>query len=116
MQVILASASPRRRELMKRLNIPFEVIVIPHEEKLNKKKSVYEQCVDIAYQKAMLVYEKECDDIIVIGSDTIVVLDGKIYGKPKDYNDALFCKNRLVRQQHFTKGIIYGISYNHPKR
>lgn len=100
MQVILASASLRRRELMKRLNIPFEVIVIPHEEKLNEEKTVYEQCLDISYQKALIVYEKEQDDVIVIGSDTIVVLDGKIYGKPKDYDDAFSMLKELSGRTH----------------
>lgn len=90
MDIILASASPRRRALMKNLNIPFEVVIVPHEEKLNRRKSVYNQCLDIAYQKAKIVYDKEKDNdnIIVIGSDTIVVHDKKIFGKPHDYNEA----------------------------
>lgn len=92
MNVILASSSPRRRELMRKIGIPFEVIIVPHEEKLNKRKTVYNQCIDIAYDKAKVVYDKEVengsDDFIVIGSDTIVVYDKKIYGKPVDYNEA----------------------------
>lgn len=90
MDIILASASPRRRALMKNLNIPFEVVIVPHEEKLNRRKSVYNQCLDIAYQKAKIVYDKEKDNdnVIVIGSDTIVVHDKKIFGKPHDYNEA----------------------------
>lgn len=89
MNVILASSSPRRRALMKILNIPFEVIIVPHEEKLNKRKSVYNQCLDIAYQKAKIVYDKEIDNdnIIVIGSDTMVVYNKKIYGKPSNYDE-----------------------------
>ena len=100
MQVILASASPRRKELMKKLNIPFDVIVCLHEEKLNKKKSVYEQCEDISYQKALLVYNQEPDDVIVIGSDTIVVNDEKIYGKPKDYKEAFKMLKSLSNKSH----------------
>ena len=92
MNVILASSSPRRRELMRKIGIPFEVIIVPHEEKLNKRKSVYNQCIDIAYSKAKVVYDREIennsDNFIVIGSDTIVVYNKKIYGKPKDFNEA----------------------------
>ena len=99
MRVILASASPRRRELMKKLNIPFEVIILPHDEVLDETKSVYEQCLDISYQKAKMVYEKEKDDVIVIG-DTIVVLDNKIYGKPHDYNEAFDMLKKFSGKSH----------------
>ena len=104
MNIILASASPRRRELMKMLNIPFEVIVVPHEEKLNKRKSVYNQCLDIAYQKATEVFDKETennnDNFIVIGSDTIVVHDKKIYGKPHNYEEAFNMIKKLSGTSH----------------
>ena len=92
MNVILASASPRRRELLRKIGIPFEVIIVPHEEKLNKRKSVHNQCIDIAYGKAKVVYDKELengnDNFIVIGSDTIVSYDKQIYGKPKNFDEA----------------------------
>ena len=102
MKVILASASPRRRALMKLLNIPFEVIIIPHEEKLNKRKSIYNQCLDIAYQKAKIVCEKEenNDNIIIIGSDTIVVHNKKIFGKPHDYDEAFNMIRSLSGTSH----------------
>lgn len=88
MRIILASSSPRRKELMNMLGLPFEVISYDHDEILNKEKSVYEQCMDIAYQKGKVVYDSFSDDIIVISSDTIVVYDGIIYGKPIDREDA----------------------------
>lgn len=102
MNIILASASPRRRSLMKNLNIPFEVIIVPHEEKLNKRKTVYNQCIDIAYQKAKIVYDKEIDNdnFIIIGSDTIVVHNKKIYGKPKDYTEAFNMIKSLSGTSH----------------
>lgn len=88
MQIILASSSPRRQELMKMFNVPFEVIVKNTKEELDSSKSVYEQCMHIAYEKAMAVYQDIKDDVVVIGSDTIVSFNNKIYGKPKDYDDA----------------------------
>lgn len=88
MRIILASSSPRRKELMNMLNIPYEVISYDHDEVLNKEKSVYEQCMDISYQKGKIVFDSFNEDVVVISSDTIVVYNGEIYGKPIDRNDA----------------------------
>ena len=88
MRIILASSSPRRKELMNMLNIPYEVISYDHDEVLNKEKSVYEQCMDISYQKGKIVFDSFDEDVVVISSDTIVVFNGEIYGKPIDRNDA----------------------------
>ena len=82
MRIILASSSPRRKELMNMLNIPYEVISYDHDEVLNKEKSVYEQCMDISYQKGKIVFDSFNEDVVVISSDTIVVFNGEIYGKP----------------------------------
>ena len=88
MRIILASSSPRRKELMNMLNIPYEVISYDHDEVLNKEKSVYEQCMDISYQKGKIVFDSFNEDVVVISSDTIVVFNEEIYGKPIDRNDA----------------------------
>ena len=88
MRIILASSSPRRKELMNMLNIPYEVISYDHDEVLNKEKSVYEQCMDISYQKGKIVFDSFNEDVVVISSDTIVVFNGEIYGKPMDREDA----------------------------
>ena len=88
MRIILASSSPRRKELMNMLIIPYEVISYDHDEVLNKEKSVYEQCMDISYQKGKIVFDSFDEDVVVISSDTIVVFNGEIYGKPIDRNDA----------------------------
>ena len=48
MRVVLASASARRKELMNRLNIPYEIITYDHEEILDNTKTIYEQCMDIS--------------------------------------------------------------------
>ena len=78
MKVILASQSPRRKELLALIVPKFEVIVSNQEETLNKKLSVEEQVVEIAYTKAKNVYNRTEGDRIVIGSDTIVTKNGKI--------------------------------------
>lgn len=86
-KIILASQSPRRYELMKLLNIEFEVIVSDAKEVFNKNKSIEEAIIDVAYQKAHTVYINNLDKI-VIGVDSIVYQNNKILNKPKDYDDA----------------------------
>lgn len=88
MKVILASASPRRKELLKMVVPNFEVIVSGIEEKMEEDLTVQEQVTNLAYQKAKNVFERTKGDRIVIGSDTIVTKNGKIYGKPQDERDA----------------------------
>ena len=88
MRVILASTSPRRYELLKTLNIPFEVMTKNVEEKLDENNNHYEECMKTAKAKAKAVFNDIKDDVIVIGSDTIVSFNNKIYGKPKNYKDA----------------------------
>ena len=88
MKIILASTSPRRFELMKSLNYPFEVKSFNTKEIIDAKKNHYEECMRLAKEKALAVFTKENDDILVIGCDTIVSFNGEIYGKPKDYHDA----------------------------
>lgn len=100
MKCILASNSPRRKELVSLLDIPFNVIVSECEETIDPNLTPLQTCIDLAYQKAYDVYNKTIGDRIIIGSDTIVVKDNKIYGKPKDYNDALNMLNELNNSNH----------------
>lgn len=88
MNIILASQSPRRKELLALIIPNFEVIVSNQEETLNDKLSVEAQVSEIAYAKAKNVYDRTKGDRIVIGSDTIVTKNGKIYGKPKNRQHA----------------------------
>lgn len=89
MRIILASSSPRRRDLMKEFNLPFEIITKKVDETFVGRTNVYEESMEISKKKAEVVFNDIEGDVIVIGSDTIVVQDGIIYGKPKDYDDAV---------------------------
>ncbi len=100
MKIILASASPRRKELMAKLNIPFDVLAYNHEELLDDSKTIYDQCMDIAYQKGKIVFANTVSDVIVISSDTIVALDNIVYGKPKDNDDAYKMIKELQGRTH----------------
>ena len=100
MHIVLASTSPRRKELLEKLDIPFEIISKNTEEVFDDSKSIYDASMDIAYQKAKAVYDDIDGDIIVIGSDTIVVYNNKIMGKPRDLQDAYSMIKDLSGKPH----------------
>lgn len=100
MKIILASGSPRRKELMDLLEIQYEIIVSDAEENLEDNLSIEEQSKRLGYKKAKSVFDKTSGNRIVIGSDTMVVKDGKIYGKPKDKQDAINMINKLKNGKH----------------
>ncbi len=100
MRIVLASSSPRRKELMKMFDLPFEIITKDTDEVYDNTKTSYEQCMSIARSKAQNVYQDIKDDVIVIGSDTIVSLEGEIYGKPKDYDDAFEMIKKISGKKH----------------
>ena len=86
-KLILASASPRRREIMEKLNLEFEVIVSDSEETMDPNLSIEERVMSVARMKALNVY-KNNPDCVVVGSDTIVEVDGRILGKPHNKMEA----------------------------
>lgn len=99
MKYILASASPRRKELFSLVVPEFEVIPAQTEEKLNM--SLFPECV------ARSLAESKCDEVfltrpdcVVVGCDTLVVFDGEILGKPKDCDDAIRTLKRLSGKLH----------------
>lgn len=88
MKVILGSSSPRRKELLQLILPKFEIVVSAINEELKDGLSVQEQVTRLAYIKAKDVYDKTNGDRIIVGADTIVVKDNKIYGKPRDKKHA----------------------------
>ena len=88
MKIILASQSPRRKELLKLVVPEFETITSNIDENIQKNLSPEDRVKEIAYQKAKEVYKKTTGDRIIIGADTMVLKDNKIYGKPKDEEQA----------------------------
>ena len=97
--LVLASGSPRRRELLARLGIPFTVIVSNEPEPLLDGVAPREQTVQLALRKAHAVAATQ-DTGWVLGADTIVVLDGAILGKPVDQADATAMLRRLRNRDH----------------
>lgn len=109
MKVILASGSPRRKELLKMVVPEFEVIVSGAEECLADNLSPEEQATNLAYIKAKNVFNETKGDRIVIGSDTIVVKNGKIYGKPESKAHAKKMIKELLEEDK-THYVITGLS------
>ncbi len=95
---ILASQSPRRKQLLEWAEIDFEIIVVPTAETFPGGLSPEEVGVHIATQKAEAV--KRQTDKTIIAADTIVVIDNDIIGKPKDRNDAIQILQRLSGRHH----------------
>ena len=97
MELVLASQSPRRRELLTLLGHPFRVQVADVDETMEDLPT--EQAVGrLSYRKAAAVKAEESQ--IVIGADTIVVLEGKVLGKPRDEEDAIRMLKSLSGKDH----------------
>ena len=97
--IILASSSPRRKELLEKYNIPFSIITYPTKEIFNMELPINDALIDVAYQKGLVVSNKHPDDI-VISADTIVYCNQKIFGKPKDLKDAFLMLKKLSNTKH----------------
>ena len=100
MKVILASKSPRRKELMDFLGIDYEIKVSEVDETLEEGLAIEEQSKRLGYIKAKAVFDQTTGDRIVIGSDTLVVKDNIIFGKPKDRQDAINMVNTIKNDKH----------------
>lgn len=87
MKIILASASPRRRELLEQAGIPFEILIGSTEERITKTEPA-EIVEELSLTKAEGVAEAVTGDAVVIGADTIVAKGQQILGKPADKADA----------------------------
>ena len=100
-QIVLASHSPRRRELVSGLDIPYKVIALPDiDESYPDHLQKEEIPVYIACLKAKAYRQMMNDDTFLITADTIVWLNGQVYGKPQDEADAKAMLRALSGQTH----------------
>lgn len=99
MKIILASQSPRRRELLSHMSIPFEVVIREVDEHFPKGLGPIGAVRHIAEKKA-LIFKEEVADELVIAADTIVTVDGQVLGKPKDGAEAIGMLSRLAGGKH----------------
>lgn len=102
MNIILASNSPRRKQLLEECGYNFTIIKSSYNENLCSKMSPKNLAKELAYNKAYSVYKSQKNnDVLVIGADTIVVYKGKIIGKPKNENDAFNTLKMLSNKKHY---------------
>jgi septum formation protein len=99
LKIILASASPRRRDLMRNAGLDFEVCPSDGPEVFDDRLTVEKAVENLACQKARSVAEKH-PGACVVGADTVVLLDGKILGKPRDEADAARMLKLLSGKTH----------------
>ncbi len=98
--IILASSSPRRKDLLKQIKLPFEIIPSDIDENISELTGTpAEKAEQLAYEKASDVANK-VQKGLVLGADTIVVIDDEILGKPKDSEDAYNMLKKLSGQEH----------------
>lgn len=103
MRIILASASPRRSDLLGQAGISFETVVSSIEEVITKtepEEVVEELSRQKAFDVAESILEEGQDDFLVIGADTVVSIDGKILGKPKNVQNAKEMLGMLQGREH----------------
>jgi septum formation protein len=110
--LILASASPRRAELLKLLKVDFQIVSADVAEAAPEHLSPLEVCQLNAHRKAFAVAKKNPDSL-VLGADTLVFLDNEILGKPRNLADARRMLGRLQGRQH---QVVTGVSLIHLRR
>lgn len=99
-EIILASASPRRKQLLEWAEVDFEICVQPTDESFPPQLSPAEAAIHIAQGKAAAVQNFFKTPCLIIAADTIVVLGNEIIGKPKDRDDAIGILKKLSGKTH----------------
>jgi septum formation protein len=107
MKLILASASPRRAEILRDAGLSFTVLSSAVDETLIPGESAYDLVQRLSAAKAELVAARAVGPAIVIGADTVVSLDGQILGKPRTSDDA--CQ-MLTKLSGHTHSVITGVT------
>ena len=99
-KIILASSSPRRANILKKLNIGFEIIPSPYIEDHTRTVFSYDFIENLAFNKAKAVIPLVKEPSLIIGADTVVVIDNEILGKPDGYEGAFKMLKRLSGRTH----------------
>ncbi|MCF6460588.1 Maf family protein [Clostridium sp. Cult3] len=105
--IVLASSSPRRRELLRKFNIEPIIAKADIHERIHSHETVEQIAMGLAFEKANQLTDRFSNGEIIIGADTIVACDGQILGKPKDEEEAIDMLKLLSGRQHV---VVTGIS------
>jgi septum formation protein len=112
-KIILASQSPRRKQLLEWAEVPFEVLVRETDESYPAGLSLEETAIHIARNKALVIQRSNNINIPILAADTIVVLENRIIGKPTDREDAVNILSALSGKQH---RVITGVVILHDEK
>ena len=105
-QLVLASASPRRRELLDQLGVRYEVKPADLTEQPQPDEFAENYVQRIAAEKSLAAWSLNPDGLPVLAADTEVVLDGEIFGKPRDAAHALDMLSRLSGREHWVMSAV----------
>lgn len=111
-KIVLASTSPRRKYLLESVGIKFEIIAPSTDESILDKENPEDYALRLSREKALSVSKNLDENTLVIGADTIVVVDNKILGKPKDEEDAKNILNTISGRAHH---VLTAFSITKPK-
>ncbi len=98
--LILASSSPRRRELLNQVGMAYRVIVADIDESIRPGEDAGEYVCRMAREKALEVHQRDGITVAVLGADTAVVVNGRVLGKPEDREDAMRMLESLSGRTH----------------
>lgn len=112
-QIILASQSPRRKELIQVLNRPFKTFSADICEVVNEGESPEQVVMALAFQKAHEAVKTLNEDAVYIGADTVVSLNNEIFGKPSDRQEAYDMLKALSGKKH---QVFTGLAVIDPKK
>lgn len=112
-KIILASQSPRRKQLLEWAEVPFDIVVKETDESYPENVSMDEIAVHIARNKALAIKSTVDASMPILAADTIVVLESLIIGKPKDREDAVNILLSLSGKQH---QVITGVVILHKEK
>lgn len=101
MKIILASQSPRRKELLAKHNIPFTVLVTDADETVTEDMTPAQLVEELSYRKAVSAAKQfPHEEVFIVAADTVVALENEIFGKPVDAEDAFSMLTKLSGKSH----------------
>jgi len=99
-RLVLASSSQRRKELLESVGIPFQIMAPSSDESILNKENPKDYALRLATEKAISVSQRVERDCLVIGADTIVLVDREILGKPSDGKEAFTMLQKISGRTH----------------
>jgi septum formation protein len=112
-KIILASQSPRRKQLLEWAEVPFDIIVKETDETYPAGLSLEDTAIHIARNKALAIANENRSGVPILAADTVVVLANNIIGKPKDRTDAIHILTALSGNRHH---VITGVVILHGEK